>query len=319
MTVIAEYSIDEARRLGLLDPVTQTSNDDPRINGHIEQAGPAGLVVSSAATEAKSHTAPRVRASIRNAPETNYRFAATAEACKKLRAVEKERTALGNLANPKKGKDGRVLRQAVLDPARLATLLAPLNELEDEMDIELLAAYHREVPRAIQEWVEATPGLGHNNLARILGETGHPVHARPYKLNGENLDALPEFHRTVRQWWAFTGNGDVTRQPGRNFVGDMSQAAVLAGGKPWVRTRTHVATQSFIKMTGKPDKNGRVKTRSPYRDIYEAAKADAIARGWGEQGRRVPYPANRADMHAYRITRKQLLKDLYNASKGTCC
>ena len=55
------------------------------------------------------------------APEKNHEFTALAEACKKLRNVEVARVGLCNLAKPRKG------RPAVLDPTKLAVLLAPLT------------------------------------------------------------------------------------------------------------------------------------------------------------------------------------------------
>lgn len=296
------YTMEEARKLGLIPPENQELADPDE---------------SSKGTEAKLGTARRVRVIRPIAPEKNDDFTGMSEACKKLRNVEKARTGLGNLAKEKKG------RPAVLDPLKLAILLEPYGMLEAELDAELADAYYREVPRAIQEWWASVPGLGKsgsvNNLARVLGDLGHPVHARPYKLKDGELLAEPEFHRSLRQLWAYAGNGDVTRQPGRNFTGEMSQSALLAGGKQWLRTRTHVIAQSCVKLTGEPDKNGRARARSPYRDVYEEEKAIAVTRGWGEEKRRVPFPSNRADMHAYRITRKEILRDLYEVSKGTCC
>ena len=247
------------------------------------------------------------------APEKNYDFTELREACKKLRNVEEARTKMENLAKPRKG------RPAVMDPSQLAVLLAPYKTLEGDIVAGLEAGYYREVPRFIQEWVDEVPGLGVKTVARLLGELGHPRHATPARLVNGDLLLGPEFHRTLRQWWSYSGNGDITKQPGRNFVGEMSQEAMLAGGRAEGRKKTHVIAQSCIKLEGKVQKNNVVRTRSPYRDVYDEAKAQAIERGWDEQTRRVPYPANRADMHAFRMVRKAILRDLFDVAKGTCC
>ena len=248
------------------------------------------------------------------APEKNRNFSGLAEAAKKLRVVEYSRTSLSNMAEERKG------RPAVFDPELLKILLPPIEGVEREIEKELAAAYHREVPRAIQEWAQDTQGLGVKSLARLLGVLGHPAHATPYVLKEGSLLAQPEFHRSLRQWWAYSGNGDIQRQPGRNFVGEKpTQEDIFAGGRAEGRKRAHVCAIDCIRHTGKPGPKGRCTKRSPYRDVYDDAKAIAVSRGWGEQTRREPYGANRSDMHAFRLTRKAILRDLYLVSRGTCC
>lgn len=251
------------------------------------------------------------------APETSVRFPALQEACKKFRGCNDAKIVIQAKAKPRKR------RPAVFDKSQLAALTGPIEAMEKLLRADVLAAYRAEVPRAVQEWQESVPGLGAHGLARLLGETGHPVHAFRFTRRGDDLVLEEEFHRTCRQLRAYTGNGDPARQSGRTGARyrenpGMSQAEMLAGGRSEARLITHIIAQGFVKSTGLMKDGSPRGQRSPYRDIYEQAKEQAAARGWDQQTQRVPFPSNRADMHAYRVVRQRFLDDLWRASRGTC-
>ena len=150
-------------------------------------------------------------------------------------------------------------------------------------------------------------------MSRLLGEIGSPYIAFPQK-QVENPDDLgykrinvdlPPYERMLSQLWSYSGVGDATR---RHFPG-MSQEEAMACGKRGVTAILWMMATNTIKRTGKPDKNGRVLERSPYRDVYEEASLRYSQEAYPDLR-----PFHLRDRKIRRVM-KQILMDLWNADK----
>jgi len=184
---------------------------------------------------------------------------------------------------------------------------------------------------AMSEWL-ATPGVGADIVARVLGEVGHPVIAFPmhweenlnYKEGGkeDKKFLVPSvqpngeffFERMVSQLWSYCGLGDANR---RHRKGETQEEALAAGSK-FTKSLIWNMSQSCLKMTGEPDKNGLVKARSPYKNTYDDARAHYDLREGqpcdkckGEPCR----PIHRHNM-AVRKVMKTMLCDLWVAARS---
>lgn len=189
----------------------------------------------------------------------------------------------------------------------------------------------------VAAWVKATPGLGEESMARLLGRIGHPVIARPHRWMDEapeghkcgntcgedrHLVALEPFERSVSQLWSYCGHGD----PGRRKRKGMTADEATALGSPQAKMLTHLIAECAMRCNGSspirepgpmPDvgANGTdgasveskptapERRRSPYRDTYDQRKAVTADRDDWTQAHK------HAD--ALRITGKAILRDLW--------
>jgi len=177
-----------------------------------------------------------------------------------------------------------------LDPVLNAQHLAPLEGLVGGLrDLEAQAV--RRLQSAMKHhplgpWVQETQGLGLKTVARFLGAVG-PLEAR----------SMPA------QLWAYCGLHVVDGAAPRRRRGEVSNWSTRA------KTRAYLMAEACVKQVG-----GETRRRSPYRDVYEQARAhDAEL-----QGAR-PAPLTDGHMHAraMRKVSKAILRDLWaEARKG---
>ena len=163
----------------------------------------------------------------------------------------------------------------------------------------------------------ATPGIGDKLASRLLGEIGHPVIAFPKhweeRPDAKGTDADPKrvliedepFERMVSQLWTYCGYGDAKNQRRKG----MTQEEAFLCGNPRAKSLVYLMSVNCMKMTGESDKNGVAKARSPYRNVYEEAKAHY------ETTRPEWTPGHRHSA-ALRKVSKEILKDLWIAAKA---
>jgi hypothetical protein len=224
------------------------------------------------------------------------------------------------------------------DRELLEAQVAAIRKVEEMMGGILVAEYHRAVPASIREWQENAIGLGAQTFARLLGHLGHPRQARPYRWvtgrapvghkcgstcgKGRHLVGLQPYERTVGQLWSYCGVGD----PRRKRRSGMPVDEALACGSPRLHSLVFVVASDCVRMNGVPDKNGRTRARSPYRDLYDAVKlkyADKLhnepCHRCGPSGRPAPAgsPWSLSHQHhnALRLVGKRILKDLWLAAE----
>jgi hypothetical protein len=186
---------------------------------------------------------------------------------------------------------------------------------EKAMKKELVVEMHKIIGPHMKAFI-ATPGVG-DAAARVLGELGHPVLAFPAHwedrpgAKGTVKDpkrVLVEdepFERMVSQLWSYCGYGNAERK----YRIGMTAGEAAACGNPTAKMLVHLMAVSCMRLTGVPDKNGVVKARSPYRNVYDERRVryDAERPEWSD-GRR----------HAasLRVVKKEILKDLWIAAKA---
>jgi hypothetical protein len=168
--------------------------------------------------------------------------------------------------------------------AAAAETIAQIKALEKDQ-IRHLAWAFQELPTAIVALVADTPGLGEKSAARWLGLVGdpgwHPRHERP---------------RRIRELYSYCGLGvDLAGKAPRNRKGQQSNWNNMA------RTRLYVMAESGMKMAGNQG------TRSPYRDVYEAARERYEARG-------DDITKGHLFKRAMRIVMKQICRDFWTAA-----
>ncbi len=170
-----------------------------------------------------------------------------------------------------------------------------------------------------------TPGIGLKLMARLLGEIGHPVIAFPAHweetenpTGDEPKRTIVEdepFERTPGQLWQYTGHGKAERRRK-----GMDQAELFRLGNPQAKMLTYLTAVGCMKMLGGEDKNGVMRPRSPYRNVYEEAKARyEITRPDPEKGEKESaerWTKGHRHNAALRIVGKEILRDLWVACKA---
>jgi hypothetical protein len=191
-----------------------------------------------------------------------------------------------------------------------------LDAAEKQYLKNLIAAM-RELTGPHMQAFLATPGIGDKSASRLIGEIGHPVIAFPKhweeRPDAKGTDADPKrvliedepFERMVSQLWTYCGYGDATKRHRKG----MTQDEALACGSPRAKSLTYLLSVGCMKLVGGEDKNGVVRERSPYRNVYEEAKAHY------ETARPEWTPAHRHNA-ALRKVSKEILKDLWIAAKA---
>jgi hypothetical protein len=205
-------------------------------------------------------------------------------------------------------------------PEWMPIVLADLATGEDVAQKHLVAEF---AEHPLAGFADSVAGLGQHNMAVIVGLLdGDPYIAYPQILVGERgsgrLVTGEPYARTLGQLWAYCGYGN----PSLHRHEGMSRDDLLALGKPILKARCRVAIEACIKLTGEPDKNGRSKPRSPYRDLYEQARKmyaerthEAACR-YCKGAAGSPWRDGHKHAAALRLTiKKGLLADLYDAAK----
>jgi hypothetical protein len=197
----------------------------------------------------------------------------------------------------RKGIDHRIKTKAIpADP--VADALKALKESEKKLGLAMVCAFRRAAPEVLA-WVLDTPGVGEHLMARLLGVIGHPVIATPYHWEGKGKDRVlvadPPYLRSVSQLWSYCGHGDPSRRRRKGMAADEATAL----GNPRAKTLVFLIAKGAYMCVGDERRQ-----RSPYRDVYELARA----RYEGED-------KWASDLHrknsALRVTGKAILKDLW--------
>lgn len=193
-----------------------------------------------------------------------------------------------------------------VEPIRL------MGEVEEMYKKILRNHYRKVVDSRIKKWVEDTNGIGEHLLARLLGEIGDPGIAYPAhweksddpEVEGKRVLVFEEpFGRGVRELWSYCGFGD----PERKRKKGMTQDDALGLGNPVAKMLAHEMAKACILQNGAPDKNGRPRARSPYRDYYEQVKEKYSTKDWTPK-----HIQNCAE----RLVAKAILKDLWRVVHG---
>lgn len=212
---------------------------------------------------------------------------------------------------------------------KLANLAAGIQQSEADATGQLEAELKK---NPLWVWIEAQKGVGAKQAARFLVAIGDPL-ARPQIIHDDGTEE-PARKRKVSELLSLCGHGDPARRPRKG----MTQADAMALGNPEAKKRLRLIAMTCLKLDGKPDKNGRARARSPYRDVYEAARAEYATRihkdecrnrkpywqapngcgtsahpEWGAPG--TPWRDGHQLGSALRIVGKQFVKDLYREAE----
>lgn len=183
----------------------------------------------------------------------------------------------------------------------------------------LFASYKRAFP-AIYAWAKGVPGFASSSdLAWLLAIIGDPGAKTPHTRMTEapeghecstkcgakgHLVALETSWRSVGQLWQYCGHGAAVKR-----TKGMSAEDAMSGGSTQAKTLVHRLAESCMKMQGGVTATGVDRKRSPYRDVYDAARL-------AKEGREDWSDAHKHN-HALRITAKEILRDLWIVSNET--
>ena len=202
-----------------------------------------------------------------------------------------------------------------------------LKGAEDQFGERMRQEYKLVVPAEIRAWQKDTIGIGEHLLARLLGMIGHPVHTTPHWWEGKGEDRIlmkgEPFDRSVSQLWSYCGHGDSTRKRRKG----MTKEEAFAMGNPRAKMILHLLAESACKLDGVPDKNGKARSRSPYRDVYDKRKAaterythviECVRCGPSGKPAQPGSDWSKAHRHAdaLRIVGKEILRDLWRVVGG---
>lgn len=200
-----------------------------------------------------------------------------------------------------------------VDPVVYEAYTESLRAAEHVCRLSLRRTMRRVVPAPIRAWQKATPGIGEDLLARLLGHLGDPRWATPHHWEGTGAARVlitdPPFERTVSQLWQYAGHG----RPGRVTKG-MSAPELAALGSPNLKMLVHLNAEACMKTR-----------TSPYRLVYEQARQDYTDKvhtvecvRCGPSGRpaQVDSPWNPGHQHAAALRKvgKEILRDLWIVS-----
>lgn len=199
------------------------------------------------------------------------------------------------------------LRSGTIPIGPVADSLDAIKQAKTKLRLALKHTIRRVAPK-ITEWANATPGLDEFGIARLLGAIGDPLIASPQHWEGEGSDrhlvADPPFVRNLAKLWAYCGYGDPTRKRRKGMTAD--EAAAL--GQPNAKKILHTLAEACMKTPGGTYTiAGKEVTRrrSPYRDVYDIARARYDRDDW------TPSHQHAA---ALRLVAKEILRDLWRVA-----
>lgn len=170
--------------------------------------------------------------------------------------------------------------KGLADSPEAQSLAAQLEALEQVERISILELKRSMRAHPLGDWCKAQVGVGEKTLARLLGVIGDPA----YRTDPETGEV---HERTLSQLRSYCGYGDAALQRRRK--------GHKANWNAEARKRLYVISECCMKQT-----------RSPYRAVYDAARAK--------------YEAEEiTDLHkhnrALRAIAKALLKDLWQEAR----
>lgn len=202
----------------------------------------------------------------------------------------------------------------VEDDPRLDSLQRTLDSIQEAEKRAVSELEKHMRTSAFGPFLEESVGIAAKGLGRLLGATGDPyVHPAQYN-DGELVE--PERPRKVSELWSYCGWVPFRKR----------QKGQLANWSVEGKMRSFIIAEAAIKLTGEPDKNGKTRARSPYRDVYDRRKAHTEGRvhsvecpPCGPKGSPAqpgdPWSDKHRHIDAVRIVAKELLKDLWLESR----
>lgn len=164
---------------------------------------------------------------------------------------------------------------------RLRAMVDDLAALERGAVLELKRALRQ---HRLGPWVKRMVGVGEKQGARLIATIGDP-YIRPARYE-EDVEVEGPRPRTVSELWAYCGYA-----PGQKRT-----KGVRSNWNPKAKMRAYLIAESCIKATG-------VRTqRSPYRDVYDAAREQYAERDTSD--------GHKHNMALRRVA-KEILKDLW--------
>jgi len=153
--------------------------------------------------------------------------------------------------------------------------LVKVWEKDAVKDLQKMMKQHDLAP-----WVEENIGIGYKQGARLIAAIGDPAYN----------EAEGRFRRGPAELWAYAGYHVINGKRPRR------QKGVQSNWNPTAKMRARLVAESC-----------RSQRHSPYRPVYEKAKAD-----WADRD----VTKGHRDNHALAVTAKAILKDLYLYSRG---
>lgn len=295
-------------RAALSDPFAQEGDSQATIEAHVRSAV-SSCVISSQEGDGQRASETHCPSAV---PSCDARqlaelrlWAATYEAAsKELQAAKQRFRSTDNLTQHITGGDIQI------DLA---------DQAKKHARKMLFASYKRAFP-AIYAWAKGVPGFASSSdLAWLLAITGDPGVKTPHTRMTEapvghecstkcgakgHLVALETSWRTVGQLWQYCGHGAAVKR-----TKGMSAEDALSGGSTQAKTLVHRLAESCMKMQGGVTATGVDRKRSPYRDVYDAARlAKDDREDWSDAHKH---------NHALRIAAKEILRDLWIVSNET--
>lgn len=210
--------------------------------------------------------------------------------------LQQNRIALGNRISAAE-------RDGYIDVDPLLPVLDLARKNEDQAKLALKRCLRRVAPE-LREWAQDVPGIGEHLLALLLGATGHPLWAYPHRWEAAGEDRVlvagVPFRRSLSQLRSYCGHGDAGRRRAKGMTAD--EAAAL--GNPRAKRALYLLAECCMKQTG----SGRAR-RSPYRDVYDAAKAKA-------ESDHPEWTDGHRHQHALRLTGKAIIADVWKVAHG---
>jgi hypothetical protein len=253
-------------------------------------------------------------------PEKAQEFPNLSKIGDKLEVFMRTRTKIANMAGLKGDLKTPMIsgHAAAFSLGELQDLLDPIAVKEKLLEIDLKVAYRTEVPRAIQEFVEDSKGLGEPSVARFLSQLGHPVYAkpqRPVRVKDEDnpedehtyqvLEPGESYLRTLSQLRQYCACG----KPGHIEKGTKAQAEILSWGKPVLKVYLH-------RIVSDPYGND-CRAVAAYRNVYEDGIERAMALGLDEKKTAGAKHSLHSINYALRLCKKEFLRDLWEVSRDT--
>lgn len=165
---------------------------------------------------------------------------------------------------------------------RLAGLVEAMKQLEDEA-AAVLAKNLEAHP--LWPWIKSQKGVGAKQGARLLAAIGDP-----------------SARRSPGQLWAYCGFHVVDGERPRRARGQRSNWNGEAKKRAWL------IASKCVEFDGRPDKNGRARARSPYRDVYDGRRARTASTHpeWSD---------GHAHNDALSFVAKRILRDLWREAR----
>jgi hypothetical protein len=215
---------------------------------------------------------------------------------------------LRQLTRNEPDEDGvvRGLGLPLTDPMvkRFAAIVTRFQELEHET---ILTLQQEMKQHPLSAWMQATPGLGLKQGARLLASVA------PVRWNG-----VEERERTVSELWSFAGLGLWKLEDGSRVVYRREKGKV-ANWSPEAKKRSWLCATSTIKVTNSKEPN-------VFRGVYDARRAKTAERvherpcvRCGPSGKPAlpgtPLSPGHQHADALRIVAKEILKEMWLKSE----